>query len=138
MMALEQLAPATVAERGGSFAVEPTMSVKSNGREHAVRLFLLPAAGIPDVLQEPFDLCADQRGRLAEGEMAGSRDLHDAGAWDARGHVAGDLERDDRVLRSVEDQARDANRRQHVPDVDFPVHPVERLERSRGWTPNRR
>ena len=77
MMALEQLTPATVAEGGGSFGRADDVG-EEQGREHAVRPFLLPAFGIPDVLQEPFDLCADQRGRLAEGEMAGSRDLHDA------------------------------------------------------------
>ncbi len=40
----------------------------------------------------------------------------------------GDLDRDEPILGPVQDQGRDADCGQHMPDVDVLVHPVERFE----------
>jgi hypothetical protein len=47
-----------------------------------------------------------------------------------RRHVAGHVERDDRVLGPVQDQRRDAHGREHVTDVDLLVHAMQGLERT--------
>jgi hypothetical protein len=60
--------------------------------------------------------------------MPDSRNLDDPGRRDTRGHVLGDLGRDEGVFGPAEDQGRDADCGQDMPHVDLFVHSMERLE----------
>ena len=57
VMALEQLSPGAVAELDRPVRRADDVR-EENGREHPVGLCLLPAAGLPDVGQEPLDRSA--------------------------------------------------------------------------------
>src|SRR5439155_14536820 len=63
--------------------------------------------------------------------MPRPRDLYVPGCRDARGYVSRDFYGNNGVLRSVQDQRRNAHCRKDMADVDLFVHPVEGLERSR-------
>src|SRR5262245_29592862 len=81
MVARQELAPGTVAElrrlrRGANDVGE------ENGREHALRLGLLPAAGLPDLREKPFELVPDQRSADAEREVSYAGQLHESAARD--------------------------------------------------------
>jgi hypothetical protein len=64
--------------------------------------------------------------------MTDARKLDQPRRRDVRSRIARDLQRDDLVLGSAQDERRDAHCRENVPDVDLLVHPVQRLERARA------
>jgi hypothetical protein len=74
VVALEHFPPGAVAElrrlRG-----RPDDVGEQNGGENAIRLFVLPAAGLPDVREETLDLCGDATTGDAEGKMPCAGDL---------------------------------------------------------------
>ncbi len=67
--------------------------------------------------------------------MGGAGDLDEAGARDAVGHPARGLGRHDRIVGSMEDQGRNADRRKDIANVDLTIHPRKRLERARARRP---
>ena len=62
--------------------------------------------------------------------MTGALDLDDTRRRNPRGDVLSDVDRNNLVLRPIEHLGRHPNRRQHVPNVDLAIHPVELLERA--------
>jgi hypothetical protein len=70
---------------------------------------------------DPYD-------RVAERKVAGTRDLDEARRRDALCRVRADFDRDELILRAVQDEGRHAHGRKNMTDVDLPVHPIERLQ----------
>ena len=133
VMALEQLPPGTIAELSRLRRRADDVSEENRG-EDAVRLSLLPAASVPQIPQKALDLRGNSGRGLAVRKVACAGDLDDACHRDTRAHVARNIDRNDGVLRPMQDQRRDTHRRQHMPNVDLLVHPVKRLERARART----
>jgi hypothetical protein len=121
-MVPEQLAPTTVAERSDALARSDDVGEKYR-REGALRLFLVPGAGIPNVSQEALDL-SGRPFEVTGGqfEKACARDLprHPVRAVDRQG-----------VVDPMSKQRRHPDCGQHVTDVDVLVHQVECLDGSR-------
>ena len=132
-MALQELTPGTISKLGRPLARADGVG-EEDGRKDAVWLSFFPAAGLPDVGQESLDLCIHFDRGLPSGEMT-RRHLDEPRSGDAIGDVPRDVDRHDRVLGSVHDERRHADRWQHVTDVDLPVHEGESLDGSRASTP---
>ena len=127
---LEELAPGTVSELDRLHGRADDVR-EEDGREDPVRFGFLPAACRADLVEELPDLLADAIGAgSAEGQVPESLELDETGGRDLPREVTRDLDRDDGVLHTVQDQCRHANARQDMPDVDLLVHPVERLQRA--------
>src|SRR5512133_594203 len=130
VMTLEQFPPGAVAELGRSLRGADDVREK-DGRENPLRFGLGPAAGLPHLLEEPFNFVGDQhRGVSPEREMPGAGYLGNARGGDPRCHVLRNLSGHERVVGAVQDQRWHAHRRQHVAHVDLFVHSMQRDERT--------
>ena len=81
MVALEQLSPGAVAERGSSLGRADDVG-EEDGREDAFRFRLIPSAALPDPGQEPLDLFDDRLAVSDPGKVIFARKLDVDGAGD--------------------------------------------------------
>ena len=114
-------------------AVDPTMSVKRIVASARSASASSQRARFTDLRHEAPDLVGDLVSGF-EGKVSDAGHLDEPRIRHARGDVTGDLQRHDRVQLAVQDERWNAHGRKHVPDVDFLVHPTERLERAGART----
>ena len=128
-MALDELVPLPIAELDRLLRRADDVR-EEHRRQHAVDLGLLPGSLLPDTAQELRDRL-DRLIRVDERSMVVPRQLDQLCAGNTLGHVATVLDRDG-IVDPVNEQRRQADDRQHVPDVDLHVHPMELADRRRA------
>jgi hypothetical protein len=133
VVTLEELAPGTVSQLGGVLARSDDVG-EEDGREDAVSVGFCPAAGLPDLVQKALDVLIHLDRGLACGEMS-RRDFDEPRPGNAIGDVPPHVDRHDRVVGSVQDECRHADRRQHMTNVDLLVQPGESFDRSGAAAP---
>jgi hypothetical protein len=120
VMIVEEITPATVAERGSFFSRADYVCKEYRG-EHPIDPDSRSRAGqkLLDCIGNLFDVVADP------GWMVSSWKLDIARAWNVLGEITSTLHVDGHVFGPVDDKGGHPDRGDNVTDVDLAVHPHE-------------
>ena len=124
MVAVEQLLPRPVAERGRTVGRADDVR-EQDGRKHPIRRGLLPAARVPHTTQELVCLIEQTFGKANV-----TRRLDELRPGDSFRHIPGATNRKRRILGGMDDQRRHSDGREDMPSVDLAVYRRQRLDRA--------